>query len=81
MSADQNQQQLIIIATVIATGVGWLRCQTSRLWGTFPEPNGDHADVPIKRCSCLYRRISADRTFIRRYAPDEPDKGDDANVA
>lgn len=73
--------QLIIITVVIASGAGWLRCQTSRLWGTLPKPNGDHADVPIKRYSCWHRRVSADQTFIRRYAPDEPDSGDDVNAA
>jgi hypothetical protein len=48
--------QLIIIAVVVAFGVGWLLRQTSSLRGTLPKLDGNHADVPIKRCSRWHRR-------------------------
>jgi hypothetical protein len=63
----------LIIAVIIAIGVGWLLRQTSGL--------DDHADVPNKRHSRWHRRISPPQTFIRRYAPEEPDKGEGTKVA
>jgi len=71
--------QLTIIIVVVGLGAGWLRRQTSRLRGTLPKPDGEHG-VPIKRCSRWHRRISPNQTFMRRYAPDEPDKGDSTSA-
>jgi|GEM_PF-3123084 len=70
-----------IITAVVAFGVGWLFRQTSGLRGTLPKPSGNHADVPIKRRSRWHRRITPDQTFLRRYAPDEPNIDDDATAA
>jgi hypothetical protein len=72
--------RLIIITVVVAFGVGWLLRQTSRLPGTLPKPDGNHGDVPIKRFSRWHRRISPDQTFMRRYAPDEPNNDADTTA-
>lgn len=61
---------LIAIIVVIASGVLALRCRTSNLRGTIPNDDGNHTKT-IEWCSCWRRRIDSG-TFIRRYAPDEP---------
>lgn len=66
--------QLIIIIAFLLLGVVWLGCHTSRLRGTRPTIDGKHGD-PINR------RPRADQSFIRRYAPDEPNKDEESEAA
>jgi hypothetical protein len=66
--------QLIILIVLIPLAVVWLRCQRSRLWGTRPTIDGKHGD-PINR------RPRSGQSFIRRYAPDEPNKDEESDVA
>ena len=72
--------QFIIPFVFVAFGVVWLRCRTTRLRGTRPRNDGKHGD-PIDLSSCWRRRIRADQPFIRRYAPDEPNKDEGSGVA
>jgi hypothetical protein len=66
--------QLIIIIVLLPFGVIWLRCHTSRLRGTRPTTDGKHG-APINRCP------TANLFFIRRYAPDEPNKDEESEGA
>jgi hypothetical protein len=68
--------ELLIVVAGVAAGAALLCRQTSGLPGTRPKQDGTHADAPISRCTRWHRRISPSQTFIRRYAPDEPNKGE-----
>jgi hypothetical protein len=65
---------LAIVLIVIAFCVLVLAYQKSDLDGSWPNEDGSHGNPFI-------RHLRKPQQFIRRYAPDEPDKGDGTSAA
>ncbi len=71
--------QFLIIFGIVVLGVWNLSEQKSRLHASRPKPDGSHGD-PFEQLHCWDKPLS-EPSFIRRYAPDEPDKGEDTKDA
>lgn len=72
--------QLLVIAAMIVPGAAFLYGQKTRLPGSWPKEDGSHGN-PFNQCSCWHNRSTESHQFIRRYAPDEPGKGEDTKAA